>query len=45
MDNTNIYQYGGFKSKADRLKLKEKLTKEEANPEKLDKKATKENAE
>lgn len=25
MENTNIYQYGGFKSKTDREKLKEKL--------------------
>lgn len=25
MENTNIFQYGGFKSKSDREKLKEKL--------------------
>ena len=25
MENTNIYQYGGFKSKPDREKLKDKL--------------------
>lgn len=25
MENTNIYQYGGFKSRSDREKLKEKL--------------------
>lgn len=27
MENTNIYQYGGFKSKPDREKLKDKLMK------------------
>lgn len=36
MENTNIYQYGGFKSKTDRKKLKEKLmetSKETTKPE------------
>lgn len=37
MENTNIYQYGGFKSKLDREKLKDKLltsAQESSNPEK-----------
>jgi hypothetical protein len=36
MENTNIYQYGGFKSKTDREKLKNKLaesSKETTKPE------------
>lgn len=38
MENTNIYQYGGFKSKIDREKVKEQLltsSKESSNPESI----------
>lgn len=43
MDNTNIYQYGGFKSKADRNKLKEKLSKNADTSDSSEKSNTEEN--
>lgn len=47
MENTNIYQYGGFKSKNDRKKLKERLiiASEKEKTEKLENKSVPENAE
>lgn len=47
MENTNIYQYGGFKSKNERKKLKERLTiaSEKEKSEKLENSSVPENAE
>ena len=45
MENTNIYQYGGFKSKTDREKLKEKLINSSNEPSNTDHPAISENPE
>ncbi len=45
MENTNIYQYGGFKSKTDREKLKEKLVNSSEEPSKTEHSPVSENPE
>jgi len=45
MENTNIYQYGGFKSKTDRKKLKEKLIETSKETAKTEDSAVPENPE